>query len=151
MLHPDGIIRIVTRDRTYVVPPLRGVAARRVYSALWRIIGARDIAKVAIQAAASEDPRLKSMFAAAVCNAEGWDALVDEVLVGAKVVRSGLPDLTLPADADAVWSCRPAEAHAVAWEALDDQGFFVVPGTSPSSAPPPVTTPPSAPDPTSAV
>lgn len=146
MLHHDGMIRVSAGERTYVVAPLKGVAARRVYGALWRLIGSKDITRLAVQTAASPDPRLKAMFSAAVCNADGWDAIVDEVLTGAKVVRPGLPDLTLPADADEVWRCRPAEANTIAWQVLDDQGFFVVPGTSTSSAQPQGTTPtPSAP------
>ena len=147
MLHTDGLIRITVGGRTYVIPPLRGVAARRVYGALWRIIGgAKDLTSVAIALRGERaDPRLVAMFSASVCRAEGWGAVVDEVLAGAKVVRAGLPDWSLPADADAVWSCRPSEADAVAWEALDNQGFFVVPGTLPTSAPPQVATPAASP------
>lgn len=146
MLHHDGMIRVSAGERTYVVAPLKGVAARRVYAALWRAISDKRI--VALGQSRTSDARAGAAFAAALCTTDEWAAIVDEVLTGAKVVRPGLPDLTLPADADEAWRCRPAEANTIAWEALDDQGFFVVPGTSSSSAQPQGTTPtPSAPSP----
>lgn len=146
MLHHDGMIRVSAGERTYVVAPLKGVAARRVYAALWRAISDKRI--VALGQSRTSDARVGAAFAAALCTTDEWAAIVDEVLTGAKVVRPGLPDLTLPANADEVWRCRPSEANTVAWQVLDDQGFFVVPGTSSSSAQPQGTTPtPSAPSP----
>lgn len=144
MLHHDGMIRVSAGERTYIVAPLKGVAARRVYATLWRAISDKRL--VVLGQSRTSDARAGAAFAAALCTTDEWTAVVDEVLTGAKVVRPGLPDLTLPADADEVWRCRPAEANTIAWQVLDDQGFFVVPGTSSSSAQPQGTTPtPSAP------